>query len=91
MKELEIFLEKEFGKSLGLRHNMEELFNRIDSDTSKVIMNFENVEFIGRSSAQEYLNQKHFASFEVIEKTVPRDVQKMFDIILEQNNKKIAR
>lgn len=39
-----------------------------------------------RSIAQEYLNQKHFASFEVIEKNVPEDVQKMFDIILKLNN-----
>lgn len=87
MKEIEIFLEKEFGKNLGLRHNMEELFNRIDSNTSKVIMNFENVEFVGRSSAQEYLNQKHNASFEVIEKNMSSNVEKMFNTILKLNNK----
>ena len=87
MKEMEIFLEKEFGKNLGLRHNMEELFNRIDPDTSRVIMNFENVEFIGRSSAQEYLNQKHYASFEVIEKNMSEDIEKLFNTILELNNK----
>lgn len=88
MVEIEIILKEEFGVNLGPRHKMEELFNNIDKDTSKVIMNFEGIEFMGRSIAQEYLNQKHFASFEVVEKNVPEDVQKMFDIILKLNNKK---
>ena len=87
MVEREIILKEEIGANLGPRHKMEELFKNIDEDTSKVIMNFEGVEFMGRSIAQEYLNQKHFASFEVLEKNVPEDVQKMFDIILKLNNK----
>ena len=66
---------------------MEELFSNIDENTSEVIMNFESVEFMGRSIAQEYLNQKHFASFEVIEKNGPHNVEKMLDIILKLNNK----
>jgi hypothetical protein len=50
-------------------------------------MNFEGVEFMGRSFAQEYLNRKHFASFEVVEKNMSEDIKKMFEIILELNNK----
>lgn len=46
-------------------------------------MDFTNIEFMGRSFAQEYLNQKHIATFEVTEENVPQDVQKMFDIILK--------
>lgn len=88
MGELKIILEKEIGRDLGQRSKIEEIFNNIDSDTTKVIMDFTNIEFIGRSFAQEYLNQKHFAAFEVIEENVPKDVQKMFDIILKLNNKK---
>ncbi len=87
MKEIEIFLEKELGKNLGLRQNMEELFKKIDEDASKVIMNFKGVEFIGRSSAQEYLNQKHIAPFEVVEKNMSEDIEKLFTIILKLNNK----
>lgn len=87
MVEKEIILKDEIGENLGPRHKMEELFENIDENTSKVIMNFEGVEFMGRSIAQEYLNQKHFASFEVIEKNVPEDVQKMLDMILKLNNK----
>ena len=51
-------------------------------------MNFNGVEFMGRSFAQEYLNQKNKASFQVVEVNVPDDVQKLFDIILELNGHK---
>ena len=50
-------------------------------------MNFEGIEFMGRSFAQEYLNRKHFASFEVVEKNMSEDIEKMFEIILKLNNK----
>jgi hypothetical protein len=87
MLEEKIILEKEIGKDLGQRSKIEELFKNINPDTTKVIMDFSNVEFMGRSFAQEYLNQKHFASFEVVEENVPEDVDKMFNIILKLNNK----
>ena len=48
-------------------------------------MNFKGVEFMGRSFAQEYLNQKNKSHFEVIEINVPSDVQEMFSIILKLN------
>lgn len=85
MTEIEIFLKKEIDSDLGSRSKIENLFNSIDSDTSKVIMNFTGVEFMGRSFAQEYLNQKNKASFTVVESNVPDNVQKLFDIILELN------
>ena len=87
MNEIEILLKKEIGSDLGSRQKIEELFNNIDKNTSKVIMNFEDIEFMGRSFAQEYLNQKNSASFEIIEKNMPQEIRKMFDVILKLNNK----
>ena len=87
MNEIEILLKKEIGPDLGSRQQIEELFNNIHKNTSKVIMNFKGIEFMGRSFAQEYLNQKIDAPFEVTEKNMPKDVEKMFDTILELNNK----
>ncbi len=87
MVQKEIILKDKLGENMALRQDLEELFDNIDDDTTEVIMNFEGIEFMGRSIAQEYLNQKHFASFKVTEKNVPDDVQKMFDIILKINNK----
>ena len=83
MSELKTILEKEIRRDLGQRTKIEEIFNNIDSNITHVIMDFTNIEFMGRSFAQEYLNQKHIATFEVTEENVPQDVQKMFDIILK--------
>lgn len=87
MNEIEILLKKEIGSDLGSRQEIEEIFNNIDKNTSKVIMNFEDIEFMGRSFAQEYLNQKNSAPFEIIEKNMPPEIEKMFDVILKLNNK----
>ena len=57
MNEIEILLEKEIDSDLGSRNKIEELYKNIDSNVSKVVMNFKGVEFMGRSFAQEYLNQ----------------------------------
>ena len=56
-----------------------------DDNVSKVVMNFKGVEFMGRSFAQEYLNQKNKAPFEIVEINVPNEVQNMFNIILKLN------
>jgi hypothetical protein len=88
MSELKIILEDEIGRDLGQRSKIEEIFTNISPNVTKVIMDFKNIEFMGRSFAQEYLKQKHFASFEVIEENVPEDVEKMFDMILKLNNRK---
>ena len=87
MQEREIFLKDEISTDLGSRQQIETLFDNIEEDTEKVIMNFEGVEFMGRSFAQEYLNQKHFASFEIVEKNMSEDIEKMFNMILKLNNK----
>ena len=87
MSEIEIILKKEIGSDLGSRQKIDKLFKNINENVSKVVMNFEGVEFMGRSFAQEYLNRKHFASFEVVEKNMSEDIKKMFEIILELNNK----
>lgn len=85
MSEIEIFLEKEIDSDLGSRNKIEDLYKNISSDVSKVVMNFTGVKFMGRSFAQEYLNQKDKADFEVVEINVPDDVQKLFEVILKIN------
>ena len=49
-------------------------------------MDFDEIEFINRSFAQEYLNQKFSASYEIEEINVPDEVKNMFNVILEWNN-----
>jgi hypothetical protein len=88
MTELTIILQNEIGTDLGQRSKIEEIFQNIDPNTFKVTMDFTNTKFMGRSFAQEYLNQKHIASFDVEEKNVPSEIQKMFDTIIKLNNGK---
>ncbi|MDO5859968.1 hypothetical protein [Methanobrevibacter sp.] len=52
MHEKEIFLKEEISTDLGSRQQIEKLFKNIDNNTTKVIMNFEGVEFMGRSFAR---------------------------------------
>jgi len=85
MSEIEILLKNEIDSDLGSRNQIEKLYDRIDSNVSKVVMNFEGIEFMGRSFAQEYLNQKNKAAFEVVEINVPKNVGELFKIILELN------
>ena len=85
MKVKEIFLKDEIGPDLGSRQQIEKLFNTIDLDCDEIIMNFEGIEFMGRSFAQEYLNQKKIAPFKVTEKNMSEDTEKMFKLIINQN------
>ncbi len=87
MSEIEVNLKNEIGSDLGSRQKIEKLFKNINTNASKVIMNFEGVEFMGRSFAQEYLNQKHIANYEITEINLSEDIKKMFDMILELNNR----
>lgn len=64
MSEIEIILSEKIDSDLGSRNKIEELYQNIDDNVSKVVMNFKVVEFMGQSFAQEYLNQKNKAPFE---------------------------
>lgn len=87
MDEMEINLKKEIGTDLGSRQKIESLFKNIPYNINLIIMNFEDIEFMSRTFAQEYLNQKHVASFEVMETNMPKSIKKMFKSILKLNNK----
>ncbi len=88
MSETTIILKDVIGTDLGPRNKIETLFNNIDKNSSKVIMDFEGIEFMGRSFAQEYLNQKHISTFEIIEVNLSEDIKEMFNMIMKLNNKK---
>ncbi len=85
MSKIEIILSEQINSDLGSRNKIEKLYQNIPEDVSKVVMNFKGVEFMGRAFAQEYLNQKDNATFEVVEVNIPEDVEKLFNLILEIN------
>ena len=81
-----IKLEEEISSNLIIRLDAEQLFEKLENNTSKVVMDFEGIEFINRSFAQEYLNQKFNAKYEIEEINLPDEVKNMFNVILEWNN-----
>lgn len=81
-----IKLKEEISSNLIIRLDAEQLFEKLENNTSKVVMDFEGIEFINRSFAQEYLNQKFNAKYEIEEINLPDEVKNMFNVILEWNN-----
>ena len=51
MSEIEIILSEKIDSDLGSRNKIEELYQNINDNVSKVVMNFKGVEFMGRSFA----------------------------------------
>ena len=81
-----INLKEEISSNLIIRLDAEQLFEKLENNTSKVVMDFEGIEFINRSFAQEYLIQKFNAKYEIEEINLPDEVKNMFNVILEWNN-----
>ena len=48
----------DFGEVLLIRSMAENIFNDMDEDVDKIIVDFEGVEFMGRSFTQEYYRQR---------------------------------
>ncbi|MGL6299044.1 MAG: STAS-like domain-containing protein [Methanobacteriaceae archaeon] len=80
----EIFLEKEISENLGIRHTAERLFNKLNHNkSSNVVMNFDNVEFMSRSFAQEYVFQKEHSELNITEKNIPYNVKMMLEVVYD--------
>jgi hypothetical protein len=79
----EVKLEKEFYKKLGMRSSAEELFEKIEPSSSKFIVDFDNIEFMSRSFAQEYIYQKFISQVEVEEINMSGIVKEMYNIVCE--------
>lgn len=82
MTKLEIILEKEYNKKLGMGPTAKKIFQRINEE-SEVILNFENIEFMSRSFAQEYVFQKHNSKCNVTEINMSDSIEKLLEIVEE--------
>ncbi|MDO5849487.1 MAG: hypothetical protein Q4P18_08120 [Methanobrevibacter sp.] len=86
MEVKEILLQKEINEDLGSRNKIEDLFNALEKgNAEKVVMNFEDIKFMSRTAAQEYLNQRNKVGFDVEERNVPEDIKTLMDFIIESS------
>lgn len=81
-----IKLKEEFGVDLGSRSYAIELFKKLENNSSNITIDFSDIQFISRSFAQEYLNFKIMASYEIEEINVPCIAKKMFNVVLKNND-----
>lgn len=77
-----IKINEELDSHLSVNFIAEEFFDGINSsDYNKITIDFNNIKFMSRSFAQEYLFQKLKTDKEIIEVNVPKDVKKMFNAV----------
>ncbi len=81
----EVNLRDTFAKKLGMRTTAKKLFDDIQSE-KKVVLNFQDVEFMSRSFAQEYIFQKYNSDIEIIEKNMNDSVKGLLDVVEEDYN-----
>lgn len=80
-----VLVQDLFGSAVSTRQAVQELEKHVHSKTSKVIIDFDKVEFVSRSFAHEFLRfQKKHPAIEV--QNCSKDVQKMFDTVLQSNS-----
>jgi len=79
-KTINIF--SKYGNIIGIRRLAESIFDDIDEANTEIIVDFDKVEFIGRSFTQEYIRQKKKQTATVKEVNLSDDNQKMMDWVI---------
>ena len=82
MNKTEIILENKYPKKLGMGPTAKKLFQEINK-SSEVILNFENIEFMSRSFAQEYVFQKHNTKCKITEINMSQSIVQLLEIVEE--------
>lgn len=82
MNSVEINLEKVFAKKLGMRTTAIKLFQDLE-DKTDAILNFEDIEFMSRSFAQEYVYQKHNSNVHIIEANMSSFIKGLLEVVEE--------
>lgn len=80
MTKLEINLEEKYSKKLGVGPTAQKLFEEIKNEEN-VVINFENIEFMSRSFAQEYIFQKHNTTTKIEEINMIESIEKLLDVV----------
>ena len=80
MSKLVINLEEKYSRKLGVGPTAKKLFDEIQQE-SAVILNFENIEFMSRSFAQEYVFQKHNTQTEIEEINMAESIGKLLEVV----------
>ena len=79
---LEIILEEKYPKKLGMGPTAKKIFQEM-TNADSVILNFQNIEFMSRSFAQEYVFQKYNSKIDITEINMSHSIRQLLDIVSE--------
>ena len=81
-----INLEKAFAKKLGMGATAKRIFQDLDDELDVLILNFEDVEFMSRSFAQEYIYQKNNSHVSIKEENMSDFIRELLNVVEEDYN-----
>ena len=83
-----ISIKDKVSSDLALRDYAKSFFNMLEKESDeKITIDFANVTSISRSFAHEYLLNKQKIKKQIKETNIPSNIQKMFDIVMENTSK----
>lgn len=82
MTKLELRLIEKCPKKLGTAPTAKKIFKRIDKE-SEAILDFDDIEFMSRSFAQEYVFQKHNSQSQITEINMDDSIRQLLEIVEE--------
>lgn len=83
MSRIEINLSDRYKNKLGIGPTAKKIFHEANC-YDEVILNFENIEFMSRSFAQEYVFQKYNSKSEIIEINMNDNIKKLLKLANEE-------
>ncbi|WP_296783507.1 STAS-like domain-containing protein [uncultured Methanobrevibacter sp.] len=83
MTQIEINLSNRYKNKLGIGPTAKKIFHEAEG-YDKVILNFENIEFMSRSFAQEYVFQKYNSKSKVIEINMNENIEELLKLVTEE-------
>ncbi|WP_405297289.1 STAS-like domain-containing protein [Methanobrevibacter sp.] len=83
MTQIEINLSDRYKNKLGIGPTAKKIFQETEG-YDKVILNFENIEFMSRSFAQEYVFQKYNSKSKVIEINMNENIEELLKLVTEE-------
>lgn len=81
--QLEIKLHEKYKNKLGIGPTAKKIFNEANN-YDEVILNFENIEFMSRSFAQEYVYQKYNSKSKISEINMKNSIKELLKLVTDE-------
>jgi hypothetical protein len=86
-----INLHEDVGNNLITRNVIEKVFSKVNhTKDDSIIMDFKGVEFVSRSSADEYLRQKELSAKKISEENLSVNVKKMLEFVQNSREEQVS-